>query len=157
MKKILLDLSIPSTKEEAQEYIARQMGFSERYGKNLDALYDELTSIAEPTAVGIFLPVDDYEPDIDLFCYFDSIGEVFTEAEQDNGQLAVIFGDIALNTEYEDRFDELYEDPYIIDNTAADSAEGDPQNEELSYEEPSDEEVMPEIGENDIILLDIGS
>jgi ribonuclease inhibitor len=43
MRKILLDFSVPDTKEKAHDYIAEQMGFPDYYGKNLDALYDMLT------------------------------------------------------------------------------------------------------------------
>ena len=137
MKKILLDLSVPETREKTQEYIAEKMQFPEYYGKNLDALYDMLTSIGEPTAVGIFLPVTDMiDLDIDLMIYFDRIGEVFRDAETDNPNLAVIFGDLADNPGYEDRFDELYEDY--------------PEEEEESGEDPD----LP--GDSDVIMLDIG-
>ncbi len=137
MKKILLDLSVPETREKTQEYIAEKMQFPEYYGKNLDALYDMLTSIGEPTAVGIFLPVTDMiDLDIDLMIYFDRIGEVFRDAETDNPNLAVIFGDLADNPGYEDRFDELYEDY--------------PEAEEESGEDPD----LP--GDSDVIMLDIG-
>ena len=137
MRKILLDFSVPDTKEKAHDYIAEQMGFPDYYGKNLDALYDMLTSIGEPTAVGIFLPVGDMiDLNIDLMVYFDRIGEVFLDAEADNPSLAVIFGDLAANPGYEDRFDDLYDD-YMDDETAS---ENDPD--------------AP--GDNDIVMLDIG-
>ena len=160
MKKILLDFGIPSTKEETQEYIAGKMGFSEKYGKNLDALYDELTGISEPVAVGIFLPVDDYDPDIDLLVYFDSVGEVFSDAERDNPYLAVIFGDITLNPEFEDRFgeagDDGYEDPYLTDVPKNTGSSGFKAGSQTSEDEGIDEDEMPMIGEKGIILLDIG-
>ena len=134
MKKVLLDLSIPDSKERTHEYIAEQMGFPEHYGKNLDALYDELSSVSEATAVGIFMPIADMmNLDIDLMIYFDKIGEVFLDAEKDNPSLAVIFGDLASNPGYEDRFEELY----------GACAEGEDQ-----------EEDMP--GDKDVLFLDIG-
>ena len=134
MKKVLLDLGIPATKTETQEYIAEQMGFPDYYGKNLDALYDELTSIAEPTAVGIFLPIPDMiDLDIDLMVYFDRIGEVFTEAEESNPCLAVIFGDLVMNPGYEPEDDD-FDDGYDEDG----GEDGDP------------------VGEHDIIFLDPG-
>ncbi|MDO4961618.1 MAG: barstar family protein, partial [Eubacteriales bacterium] len=113
MKKVLLDLSVPCTKEKTHEYIAEQMGFPSYYGKNLDALYDELTSIHEPTAVGIFLPIADMiDLDIDLMIYFDKISEVFSDAEAANPELAVIFGDLMANPEYVDEFGDLL-DSYL--------------------------------------------
>lgn len=36
-----------TTKEKSHEYLAKQLGFPEYYGKNLDALHDCLTDIKE--------------------------------------------------------------------------------------------------------------
>lgn len=92
---ILADTPENSTgdcRELVQEYIARQMDFPEYYGKNLDALYDCLTDIAEPTAVGFFIPTPTFDDlSIELMIYLDKVRGVFQDAERDNpDHLAVI-------------------------------------------------------------------
>lgn len=109
MKKVILDFGIPGSKREVHEYIAEEMHFPEYYGHNLDALYDMLTSITEPTAIGLFKPAPALEDiDIDLMIYIDRVCEVFEDAESSNPDLAVIFGDITDNlgfTDDEEDFD----------------------------------------------------
>jgi ribonuclease inhibitor len=101
MKKVLLDLSVPDSKRGVHEYIAEQMEFPDYYGHNLDALYDMLTSVTEPTAVGLFPPAPDFdELDFDLMVYIDRVCDVFRDAESVNPELAVIFGYITDNSEY---------------------------------------------------------
>ena len=114
MKKVLLDFSIPETKKGVHEYIAEEMGFPEYYGKNLDALYDELTSITEPTAIGFFMPVPELDDiDFDLMLYLDKVKEIFKDAELVNPQIAVIFGDITDNMEFPE---EVGEEDYFLDD-----------------------------------------
>ena len=55
MKTIELDFKELYTPRQIHEYIAEKLGFPEYYGKNLDALYDCLTDISEPTAIGLFI------------------------------------------------------------------------------------------------------
>ena len=82
-------------KELVHNYIAEKLGFPDYYGKNLDALYDCLTDIDIPTAVGFFIPVpDDDDLSIDFMIYLDRIKKVFLDAERDNPEcLAVICAD----------------------------------------------------------------
>ena len=47
MKKIRLDARKMTTQENAHEYIAKKCEFPDYYGKNLDAAYDCLTSMAD--------------------------------------------------------------------------------------------------------------
>ena len=47
MLEIRIDGKDIQTKRQAQEYLANQDGFPNEYGKNLDALYDVLTSLPE--------------------------------------------------------------------------------------------------------------
>lgn len=115
MKKVLLDLSIPESKKGVHEYIAQEMGFPEYYGKNLDALYDELTSVAEPVAIGFFMPVPEFDDiDFDLMLYLDKVKEVFKDAETVNPEIAVIFGDITDNLEFPE--EEEDEESYLLDD-----------------------------------------
>ena len=44
MKEIILDCKEMSSKEKAHEYIMKKMNFPDYYGKNLDALYDILST-----------------------------------------------------------------------------------------------------------------
>ena len=123
MRKITLDFGGPAsaaafTRREIHEYIAEKMDFPEYYGHNLDALYDCLTDIAEPTAVGIAIPVilenlqetarqmalpaggedDGHGPQrvlrqgqehFDAMKYFRKVRKAFADAEADNPNLAV--------------------------------------------------------------------
>ena len=115
MKKVLLDFSIPESKKGVHEYIAEEMGFPEYYGKNLDALYDELTSVSEPVAIGFFMPVPEFDDiDFDLMLYLDKVKEVFKDAETVNPEIAVIFGDITDNLEFPE--EEEDEDSYLPDD-----------------------------------------
>ncbi len=64
MKKVMLNLTNINSKQELHEYLEKELGFPYYYGKNLDALYDCLTDIYEPTAIGLSLPKC-LEPDMD--------------------------------------------------------------------------------------------
>lgn len=53
MKKIMLDFRGCRSQEELQDCLMQALELPDWYGKNLDALYDCLCSIAEPTCIGI--------------------------------------------------------------------------------------------------------
>ncbi len=115
MRKITLDFrGLPGeaelTRREIHEYIAGKMSFPAYYGHNLDALYDCLTDITEPTAVGIVAPMLPQDPeealsmecaaagregkprrgkDFDALNYFVRVRKTFADAEADNPNLAV--------------------------------------------------------------------
>lgn len=90
MRKIELNLNIPSSKAELHEYLMEMMVFPEYYGKNLDALYDCLSDIDEPTAVAIQKPFSEYaESDDELFIYAEQVVDTFCEAEDENDNLVV--------------------------------------------------------------------
>lgn len=80
MKKITLDFENISNKEEMHKYLAEKFEFPDYYGKNLDALFECLTDIAEPTAVNIINAINDYDV---------QIINVITSAEEENDNLAV--------------------------------------------------------------------
>lgn len=101
MKKVILDFNVPETKEQVQDYIADKLSFPEGYSGSMDGLYDALSSLVEPTAVGFYLPTpEDDDLDVELMMYLDRVKKVFKDAETDSENLAVIFGDIS------DDFDE---------------------------------------------------
>ncbi len=67
MRKITLDFGDAASvaalsRREIHEYIAEKMAFPDYYGHNLDALYDCLTDITEPTAVGLAIPASAGDP-----------------------------------------------------------------------------------------------
>lgn len=80
MKKITLDFENISNKEEMHQYLAEKFEFPDYYGGNLDALFECLTDIAEPTAVNIINAINDYD---------EQIINVITSAEEENDNLAV--------------------------------------------------------------------
>lgn len=80
MKKITLNFENISNKEEMHKYLAEKFEFPDYYGKNLDALFECLTDIAEPTAVNIINAINDYD---------EQIINVITSAEEENDNLAV--------------------------------------------------------------------
>ena len=80
MKKITLDFENISGKEEMHKYLAEKFEFPDYYGGNLDALFECLTDIAEPTAVNIINAINDYD---------EQIINVITSAEEENDNLAV--------------------------------------------------------------------
>lgn len=96
MKKILLDLNPASSVEWIHEYLKFELEFEDYYGCNLDALYDELTAIAEDTCLGIFCPP---QKEGHVAVYLERVKKVMKDAERDNPHLCVIFGDMEDNYE----------------------------------------------------------
>lgn len=96
MRKVLLDLNPARSAEWIHEYLKFELEFEDYYGKNLDALYDQLTAITEDTCLGVFCPQKD---DTKLSLYLEKIKKVMKDAERDNPCLCVIFGDMEENYE----------------------------------------------------------
>ena len=51
MKSVILDAKKMVEKEKMHEYFAKKFDLPEHYGKNLDALFDCLCEINEPTLI----------------------------------------------------------------------------------------------------------
>ena len=51
MKSVILDAKKMVEKEKMHEYLAKKFDLPEHYGKNLDALFDCLCEINEPTFI----------------------------------------------------------------------------------------------------------
>ncbi|MEG1017434.1 MAG: barstar family protein [Oscillospiraceae bacterium] len=81
MIAIYLDMREFLTVEALHEYLMETMTFSAYYGKNLDALYDELTSIEQPTHAFIICPPKGSSP---ICEYLERIYCVFADAELEN-------------------------------------------------------------------------
>lgn len=102
-------------KELVHEYIGRQMNFACEI-KSRDGLYDALSDISEPTAIGFFLPTMDFDDlSIDLMMYLDKVKNTFLEAENDNAEfLAVIMAEsgnvLPEDEDPDEELDELMKD-----------------------------------------------
>ena len=84
MQEIVLDCKKMNTKEKAHEYIMKKMNFPDYYGKNLDALYDILSTYDKEVYIkfinfeSLFKKLGDYAV---------SLIEVFREAEEENTKI----------------------------------------------------------------------
>ena len=84
------DISACTSPAEIHEVIRSSYPLPKYYGNNLDALYECLTDISEPTAAALLFSYTDYdEEDHSLTAYFEKIKKVFLDAEEDNPELAV--------------------------------------------------------------------
>lgn len=90
MRKAIIDLNIPSTREVLHSYLKEELDLPSYYGNNLDALYDCLTSVTEPLCIGLRVPFAD-ETDPDLYPYLEKAVQVFADAEDANNNLGVIY------------------------------------------------------------------
>ncbi|MFH1512902.1 MAG: barstar family protein [Bacillota bacterium] len=81
MADILLDITLFEEKISLHSYLREQLNFPFYYGANLDALYDELSSIAKPTQITLVYsdhPIAGHER------YIPRMVDVFKAAAQDN-------------------------------------------------------------------------
>ena len=95
MKKIILDFKPIRTKEDVHKYLSMKFDLPDYYGENLDALYDCLTEIGEPTCVGFFEP--DPCDGLPISAYLKRLKCVLKDVEEENPHFAVIFEDIEEN------------------------------------------------------------
>lgn len=85
MIKITLNGKKMDTKEKAHLYIKRKLNTPEYYGKNLDALWDVLSSYNEP----IIISLKNKDKLIEnLGDYGESIIGVFQDAEKENDNIS---------------------------------------------------------------------
>lgn len=80
--KIVLDASQMEVRRAAHEYLQEQLSFPEYYGKNLDALYDCLTDLADVEIAFENIPEEE--------TYFKKILRVFRDAAKRNPGLTLI-------------------------------------------------------------------
>ena len=86
MKKVTIDLRNIETPRAMHVYMAYVMNFPSYYGRNLDALYDMLTEIGEPTQMMIRRPAD--LPD-EMKALFPRLSLVLHDAQTENENLQV--------------------------------------------------------------------
>ena len=87
MKRVTLDLTNIQTPRDMHAYIAYVMDSPAYYGRNLDALYDMLTEISEPTLLCIRRPAA-LAPE--LQAYFPKMARMLHDAQEENGNLQVV-------------------------------------------------------------------
>lgn len=51
MREILVDLNMLDTKDKIHDFFSTELETPQWYGRNLDALYDELTSVCEELSI----------------------------------------------------------------------------------------------------------
>lgn len=83
MKQIILDGNLLADAAKVHDYLKEMLEFPEYYGKNLDALYDCLTDLAD---VEITITAPDEDGAI-----FQKVLRVFKAADRENGALKVNF------------------------------------------------------------------
>ena len=86
MKLILLDGENINTKKEAHEYISKALNFPDYYGKNLDALWDMLSTYDEPIHI-VFKNAQTLR--INLEEYGNKILKIFLEAKENNDNIFI--------------------------------------------------------------------
>ena len=84
MKRILLDGEKMNTKEEAHVYISKGLNFAQYYGKNLDALWDILSTYDVPIHI-VFKNTEILKNNLEQ--YGNRLLKVFLEASEDNDNL----------------------------------------------------------------------
>ena len=82
--KITLDFTPCQTPAQVQEYLQRALAFPDYYGRNLDALYDMLTTWDRNTRFVLKLPA---APAVDLAPYLPRLTRVFRDAAGENGRI----------------------------------------------------------------------
>lgn len=84
MAEIMLDITPFEEKISLHSYLKEKLGFPFYYGANLDALYDELTTITKPMQITLLYtdrPIAGHER------YIPRMVDVFRAAAQDNYHL----------------------------------------------------------------------
>ena len=88
MKKITVDLSNIQTPGGMHAYLAFAMDFPAHYGRNLDALHDQLTEISEPMQLCIRRPAL-LSPEMTAF--FPRLSLMLHDVQEENECLEIFF------------------------------------------------------------------
>lgn len=91
MKTVLLNGKRMTNKKELHLYLKRKLGFPDYYGKNLDALWDLLSTISD--SMGIILFNKEYIEEF-LGDYGNSLIKVFQESSESNEKIVFKIVDI---------------------------------------------------------------
>ena len=86
MKNVTIDLTNIQTQRGMHAYIAYVMNFPAYYGRNLDALYDMLAQIGEPTLIMIRRPAQLPQ---EMAALFPKLSLVLHDVQEENDCLQV--------------------------------------------------------------------
>ena len=84
MKNNYIDITWLKNSADVHDYLQKTLVLPEHYGKNLDALYDELTAITEERHIYLFYTPED---NTELKAQLPSFIKIFTEAAQSNPKI----------------------------------------------------------------------
>lgn len=84
MKYVILDGKKMTNVEESHKYLKKKLLFSDYYGENLDALWDELSTIAEPVQIEL---INVIMLNNNLKIYAKNLIDLFNEASLENKQI----------------------------------------------------------------------
>ena len=87
MKTIVIDGSMMFTREAAHDYLSLRLDLPDYYGRNLDALYDILSSRGQPLRLVIYRR---WELEEALGAYGASLLEAMVDAARDNPNLTLL-------------------------------------------------------------------
>lgn len=83
MKEIIVELDMLDTKDRIHDFFSAELETPDWYGRNLDALYDELTSITSETVIRC------YGRRADLPAYTKGLVDVLRDAATENRYLTI--------------------------------------------------------------------
>lgn len=86
MRTITLDLERMTSVPALHKYLRSELALPAHYGANLDALYDCMTEIAEPTQIVVPADINDNEK---LGWYGEQLLQVLQDAAEGNDNLQV--------------------------------------------------------------------
>ena len=87
MEEIIIDCAAIRTKEALHQHFRDALGFPDWYGNNLDALYDQLTSIGVDTQV-ILQNWSEAEASLDRYAV--CARQAMEDAQQNNPKLKIV-------------------------------------------------------------------
>ncbi len=84
MKRYILDFCGKTTPEQIHAHIQQVMQLPAHYGHNLDALYDCLSELSEPTCIGVY--------NVDASCgYMERLASMLNDISGENDNVCVFF------------------------------------------------------------------
>lgn len=96
MRLLQVDMNKMKSEEEVHSFLAEQLRFPEYYGKNLDALYDMLTSgLEENVCVELVRCADEGSPVYEFAKRIEQVmGDAAQSLDEREGKLYAVFADI---------------------------------------------------------------
>ena len=86
MKSVTLNCKHMTSREALHDYLEKKLELPDYYGRNLDALFDCLTDICEPTTIKI---KNRDQADESISQYIDILFTVFANACEENENLSI--------------------------------------------------------------------